>query len=161
MIKEKLNWVDNLKAIGIFAVILGHISSPFSAFIYSWHMPLFFILAGFFINLVFYFGIPTLDMANKNYENAFLNIIYAISIIFVLILILKKLDLKSELLTIWGGNTMLLFIIHPYTNNISHIIVEKLHFGDWYLKFFISLVFLQGVLFIKQRFENRGIFRYV
>lgn len=49
MTKEKLNWIDNLKAIGILAVILGHIASPFGAFIFSWHMPLFFILAGFFI----------------------------------------------------------------------------------------------------------------
>jgi len=31
------------------AVVLGHIASPFSSFIYSWHMPLFFFLAGFFI----------------------------------------------------------------------------------------------------------------
>jgi len=74
---------------------------------------------------------------------------------------LKKLDFKSKLLTTWGGNTMLLFIIHPYTNNIAHIVVEKLHFGDWYLKFFISLILLQCVLLIKQRFENRGVFRYV
>jgi len=56
---------------------------------------------------------------------------------------------------------MLLFIIHPYTNNIAHIIIEKLHFGDWYLKLFISLLLLQIVLFIKSKFENRGIFKYV
>lgn len=311
MTKEKLNWIDNLKAIGILAVILGHMASPFGAFIYSWHIPLFFILAGFFIKyelstkefiikdfkrlmipyfifaivglvletikrialhredleylhelqgifiwmdmpslintygfvlwflpalffgrvflflinkqvtsiliqsiiililfslsflinlpfgvdnslnailfifigsaffrfyqddkklfilplilvvLVFYFGVPALDMANKTYENVFVNVLYAISLIFILIAILKKLDFKSKLLTIWGGNTMLLFIIHPYTNNIAHIVVEKLHFGDWYLKFFISLVLLQGVLLIKQRFENRGVFKYV
>lgn len=311
MIKEKLNWVDNLKAIGIFAVILGHIASPFSAFIYSWHMPLFFILAGFFIKyeisekefiikdfkrliipyfifafiglsletvkrivlnreslnylyeikgifiwmdmsslintygfvlwflpalffarlliflinkicasifiqfifvlllfsfsffvnlpfgvdnslnallfifvgsvffrfyqddkklfilplilvvLVFYFGIPVLDVANKNYENVFVNILYAFSIIFIFVIILKKIDLKSKLLTIWGKNTMLLFIIHPYTNNIAHIIVEKFNFGDWYLKFFISLIILQSILQIKLKFENRGIFKYV
>lgn len=311
MTKEKLNWIDNLKAIGILAVILGHIASPFSSFIYSWHMPLFFILAGFFINyklstkefikkdfkrfiipyflfaiiglvletvkrivlnrealdyfheingifiwmdmsslintygfvlwflptlffarvfvfvinkqiasvlmqfiivlvlflisfslnlpfaidnalnailfiflgslffrlyqeneilyilpliligLVFYIGVPTLDMASKTYENIFVNILYAISLIFILIVILKRLNFKSKLLTIWGSNTMLLFITHPYTNNIAHIFVEKLHFGDWYLKFFISLVLLQIILFIKQKFGNRGIFKYV
>jgi len=56
---------------------------------------------------------------------------------------------------------MLLFIIHPYTNNIAHIVVENIQVGDWYLKFFISLLLLQGVLFIKQRFENIGVFKYV
>jgi hypothetical protein len=56
---------------------------------------------------------------------------------------------------------MLLFIMHPYTNNIAHIVVEKVQFGEWYLKFFISLMLLQIMLFIKQRFEDKGIFKYV
>ncbi|MGJ0353762.1 acyltransferase family protein [Aliarcobacter cryaerophilus] len=311
MTKEKLIWIDNLKAIGIFAVILGHIASPFGTFIYSWHMPLFFMIAGFFIkfdlslkefiikdfkrlmipyflfaivgllletikritlhresldyiheikavfiwmdmsslintyafvlwflptlffsrvflvvinkfiqniffqffivtilfscsflvqlplgidnslnailflflgnvffrfyqeNKILYFlpillvglyiiyGLPSLDMATKTYQNVFLNIVFASSVVYFFILVFKKLNYTSKLLTIWGGNTMLLFIMHPYTNNIAHIIVEKLQFGDWYLKFFISLVLLQGVLFIKQRFKNRGLFKYV
>ena len=311
MTKEKLNWIDNLKAIGIFAVILGHIASPFGTFIYSWHMPLFFIIAGFFIKfeltikefiikdfkrlmipyflfaliglgietlkrialhresldyiheiqavfiwmdmtslinsyafvlwflvalffariflvilnkyikniafqfliifalflcsflinlpfgidnalnallflfigniyfrfyqenkflyilpfimlvLYFIFGIPSLDMASKNYSNIFINILFAIGIIFMMIVFLKKVNYSSKFLTLWGGNTMLLFIIHPYTNNIAYIIVEKLHFGDWYLKFFISIVLLRCGLFIKKRFDNIGIFKYV
>jgi len=311
MTKERLNWVDNLKAMGIFAVILGHIASPFGSFIFSWHMPLFFMIAGFFIKyevpvkefiikdfkrlmipyfifaivglvletikrialhresldylhelqgvfiwmdmtslinsyafvlwflpalffsrvilvtidkliqniflqflvvsilfsfsflvqlpfaidnslnailflfsgsvffrfyqenkilyllpivlvgLYIFYRLPSLDMATKSYQNVILNIVFAVSMVYLFILLLKKLNYTSKLLTIWGGNTMLLFIIHPYTNNIAHIVVEKLHFGDWYLKFFISLLLLQGVLFIKQRFENRGVFKYV
>ena len=47
--KLKLQWVDTLKTIGILAVILGHIASPFGQFIFSWHMPLFFVVSGFFI----------------------------------------------------------------------------------------------------------------
>jgi acyltransferase len=38
-----------LKGIAILAVIFGHISSPLTAFIFAWHMPLFFFLSGFFI----------------------------------------------------------------------------------------------------------------
>ncbi len=45
----KLEWVDTLKFVGIIAVIMGHIASPLGTFIFSWHMPLFFMLAGFFI----------------------------------------------------------------------------------------------------------------
>lgn len=311
MIKQKINWIDNLKLLGILSVILGHIASPFGAFIYSWHIPLFFMIAGFFIKfdlsikdfikkdfkrlmvpyfifaivgltletikriglhregldyihelqgvflwmdmsslmnsyafvlwflpalffsrvllvifhkyienlffqfilvcvlfsisfmielpfgidnslnailfvfignnffkyyqdikllyilpfltvlIYFAFGIPSLDIASKNYDNIFTNIFFAGGIIYIIILILKKLDYSNNLLKIWGGNTMLIFIIHPYTNNIAHIVVEKLHFGDWYLKFFISLVLLQILLLIKQRFENKGIFKYV
>ena len=51
MLRERESWVDNLKVFGILAVILGHISSPPQAFIFTWHMPLFFIISGFFINI--------------------------------------------------------------------------------------------------------------
>lgn len=43
---------DELKGIGILLVILGHClpwNSPFRVFIYSFHMPLFFIVAGYFL----------------------------------------------------------------------------------------------------------------
>lgn len=312
--KEKIEWINGLKAIGILAVILGHIASPFSSFIFSWHMPLFFMIAGFFIkfelpfrtfavknfnrlmipyfifafiglgaeilkrmalhrenlnyideikgilvgmdmnalihhygfvlwflpalffakmilygiqkittNILFslmlisiffgisfyvdlpfaidnafnasfwifigyiffnfyqeykllyilplliipigmIFGIPTLDMASKSYSNIAVNIIWVISVIYSLIAVLKKLNCSkntAKLFTLWGGNTMLLFILHPYTNNIAHIMVEKLHFGDWYLNVLISLALLQIILFIKLKLKNKGIFKYV
>lgn len=40
--------LDYAKGIGIFLVVLGHHSSIFTSYIYSFHMPLFFILAGVF-----------------------------------------------------------------------------------------------------------------
>jgi len=309
--KNNILWVNNLKVFGILAVILGHISSPLGGFIYSWHMPLFFILSGFFIkfnlpikeffikdfqrlmvpyflfalvglvvealkrialhrdsldylheikgifiwmdmtslinsyafvlwflptlffarmflvaihkcieNVVFQFivvailfttsffvelpfaidnslnailflfignifyksyqekyilyslpfmataiylvyGIPSLDIATKSYNNIVLNIFFSVSVVYIMIAIFKRINYSNKLLTIWGGNIMLLFIVHPYTNNIAYIMVEKIHFGDWYLKFFISLALLQIILWIKQKFENKGIFRYV
>jgi fucose 4-O-acetylase-like acetyltransferase len=48
-IKTKDVSVDTLKGLAILAVIFGHIASPLSSFIYSWHMPLFFFISGFFI----------------------------------------------------------------------------------------------------------------
>lgn len=308
---QKIEWINNLKILGILAVILGHIASPLGGFIYSWHMPLFFILAAFFIKFdltfkefvkkdfkrimipyfifaifglfvetlkrlvlhrdsldyvhelqgiflwmneqtlshtyafvlwflpalffsrlflfiinkyieslsmqilvitilflcsfyinlpfsidnglnaiiflfignLFYksyqdnkflyllpiiciiiyltFGIPNLDMASKYYSNIFVNVLWAISVVFIIIVLIKKINYSNKLLSMWGSNTMLLFIIHPYTNNIAYLVVEKLHFGDWYLKFFISLILLQFVLLLKLKFENKGIFKYV
>jgi len=46
----KVNWVDSLKGFAVILVVLGHISSPLSSLIYSFHMPLFFIASGFFLN---------------------------------------------------------------------------------------------------------------
>ncbi len=47
--KKRVYWVDNLRAFSILAVILGHIATPLTAFIFSWHMPLFFFVSGFFL----------------------------------------------------------------------------------------------------------------
>ena len=41
--------IDLIKSIGILLVVLGHINSPFGKIIYSFHMPLFFIISGAFI----------------------------------------------------------------------------------------------------------------
>lgn len=312
--QERINWVYTLKTIGILAVILGHINSPFSNFIFSWHMPLFFIMSGFFINLetpykiflkknftrlmvpyfVFsfigliieaikrtalhreslnyiqelkgillgmdmeslknhygfvlwflpalffsrqilffinkltknimhqhffisilflvsfyitlpfaidnsfnvllwiYFGrvfykniktnpyvnflpvllisilifyhIPHLDVASKNYGNKILNLIWASSFTGTLILILKKTKYTkplSNIFSTWGNETMIIFIIHPYTNNIAHILIEKYQWGSWLSKLIISLALMHFVLVIKKKYNNIGLFKYV
>ncbi len=45
-----LLWVDLLKFFGLIFVILGHINSPFSKFIYSWHPTVSGLLSGLQIN---------------------------------------------------------------------------------------------------------------
>lgn len=50
--KERLLYVDTLKAFGIILVVMGHVfhdsDSIVSHFIYAFHMPLFFLLSGVF-----------------------------------------------------------------------------------------------------------------
>lgn len=49
---KRIAWIDYLKAIGIFLVVIGH-SNPLASirkWIYSFHMPLFFIVAGLTFN---------------------------------------------------------------------------------------------------------------
>lgn len=55
---KRVEWVDMAKAIGMIAVVLGHAIHPLVAdpkmstafsVIYWWHMPLFFIIGGFFL----------------------------------------------------------------------------------------------------------------
>ena len=312
MLKDKLKfqWVDTLKTIGILAVILGHIASPFGQFIFSWHMPLFFVVSGFFIKFnlsfsdffikdfkrlmvpyfifsfvglgaeflkrlllhreelnllvemkgilfhmdmsslsnhygfvlwflptlffsrlflfliqkithnVFYglivvvllfvisfyvdlpfaldnalnsviwvyigfvyfnyyqqnkilyllpilgalvllfFGLPVLNMADKIYSNEVLVIVWALSVIYTFILILKNIP-DSSYFNQWGKYTMLLFVFHPYTNNAAHIIVERIHPNAWYLSFGISLLLLYMLILIKKKVGNKGLFKYV
>jgi fucose 4-O-acetylase-like acetyltransferase len=63
-LENKLLWVDNFKNLGILAVILGHIASPLGGFIFSFHMPLFFIVAGFFIK----FDLTFKEFVSKDFK---------------------------------------------------------------------------------------------
>lgn len=48
MHKERIDWVDTLKGIGIILVILGHVPAlNIIGYIFSFHMPLFFFISGF------------------------------------------------------------------------------------------------------------------
>ena len=53
MAQRRILWLDQLKAVGFYCVILGHMCMPASAinWIYSFHMPLFFLVSGFTLNL--------------------------------------------------------------------------------------------------------------
>lgn len=51
--QQRVEWVDIAKGIGILLVVLGHCLPPYSLMnriIFSFHMPLFFIISGFFFN---------------------------------------------------------------------------------------------------------------
>lgn len=47
LVNKRELWIDVFRGIGILTVVLGHTSFPFNKFIYGFHMPLFFFLAGF------------------------------------------------------------------------------------------------------------------
>ena len=52
-IKNRLNFIDVAKGIGIILVVLGHLNSaeqPVRNFIYSFHMPFFFVVSGMFFS---------------------------------------------------------------------------------------------------------------
>lgn len=50
--QHRIQWVDVAKALGIIAVVIGHASAQHGTLyqvLYWWHMPLFFMIGGFFI----------------------------------------------------------------------------------------------------------------
>lgn len=53
MEKQREIWIDVLKGIAIILVVIGHnCSMPFAHFIYTFHMPLFFLISGFLLTPV-------------------------------------------------------------------------------------------------------------
>lgn len=45
--EERIAWVDTMKAFLIISVVIGHSTSPLVTYIYLFHMPAFFMLAGY------------------------------------------------------------------------------------------------------------------
>lgn len=76
---EKIKWIDQFKGFGILLVVIGHISTPLSNLIYSFHMPLFFLASGFFLNKDENFIFLLKKNSKKIYIPFF--IFYAISLI--------------------------------------------------------------------------------
>lgn len=49
IIKKRLAYIDICKGIGMLAIIIGHLGVPsISKFLYTFHVPLFFLISGFF-----------------------------------------------------------------------------------------------------------------
>ena len=48
MLAKRLEYIDFIKGFGIFLVVLGHATLPRSPYIYSFHVPLFFFISGYF-----------------------------------------------------------------------------------------------------------------
>ena len=91
MIQERVLWIDKLKAFGILSVILGHIQSPFGAFIFSWHMPLFFFLSGFFIHN----DRPLREFLNRDFRR-FMIPFFIFTLIAMMIEPIKRIILNRE-----------------------------------------------------------------
>lgn len=45
--EKRLEWIDWMKALGIYLIVLGHFYSIGEKFIYVFHVPLFFVISGF------------------------------------------------------------------------------------------------------------------
>lgn len=50
--KIRIEWIDGAKGIGILLMVIGHAGAPdfLRHWIYGFHMPMFFIIAGFVYN---------------------------------------------------------------------------------------------------------------
>jgi fucose 4-O-acetylase-like acetyltransferase len=159
------NAMNSVLWIFIGSVLFGILNSENKVHLSQYSHTITLLLPAVVIVIIYaYWGIPKLDMSSLKYANKILNVLWVVSLFMLFTHLCKALTSKAKkegLLVQWAGGTMMLFILHPYTNNISHIIVEKLHFGGWPLKLTISLILLQLLLIIKQRFSNQWIFKYV
>ncbi len=82
MEKVRYNWVDWVKVIGIWLVTLGHgnlVSEEMQQFIYSFHMPLFFVLSGYLFKVL-----SIKDRVRKDFQTLIIPYLGINSICFML-----------------------------------------------------------------------------
>lgn len=68
--KERIAWIDQLRSIAFLFVIIGHVALPkeMQSLIYSFHMPLFFLISGLTINREKLISIPLKDYILKQFK---------------------------------------------------------------------------------------------
>jgi hypothetical protein len=92
---------------------------------------------------------PVLNLSSKEFENIHLNFFWCVSIISILFPIFNYIR-RSTFLNFLGINSMFIFIVHPYTNNISFLILEYFDVNIFYWNFILSL-FLISIITITFR----------
>lgn len=142
-------YMNLLKALGIIAVVMGHASSPFTSIIYSYHMPLFFFISGYFFKDK-YLDRP-LDFVKRRFKSLYLTFVLY-ELFFVLI--------RNLLINI---NVYTSDQVPPITELKQFLVLLKTllsfsYTGDmmlgafWFLKslFFVNILFLLISLIFKK-----------
>ncbi len=145
------NFIDFLKGVGIFLVILGHHQNSINGWIYSFHMPLFFLLAGVFHkNEEKYF-----DFFKKKIKSLVIPYFFFAIILFLFWLIIGR---KFGEATIKNTSIKECFIGIFYGENIKEISSMEWGVPIWFLLclflisnifYFISKLNLKKVIFIE------------
>lgn len=122
------------------------------------------------LSIAYFAGMPQLDLATKNLDHFFVALPYTFSIIISVLYLAYYLNscerppLKviSAALSGFGAESMLVYIVHPYTNNGAYLI--STHFfgeGYWFITFAITMAMLMVVMRIKLRYRGTLLFKYL
>jgi len=86
-------------------------------------------------------------MAFKIAGSPVINILYAFGIIMELVFIFRNIDTK--ILSVLGEKSMLIYGLHPYTNNLAFILIFSRYKEGWWLQFIVSMICLFVILWIR------------
>ncbi|MGE7952168.1 acyltransferase family protein [Lysinibacillus xylanilyticus] len=156
--KEHFNWIDVLKGLGIILVILGHIrlSPELINYIYLFHMPLFFFISGYLMNISKYNSMG--QLVKKKTRTLLIPYITfsAISIICYSVIGHKDIDVSATVLSIIEGkrneiyfNVPLWFLVGLFVVEMMYYIQKKLLKNDILLLILAILINYIAVVFLK------------
>ena len=96
---REANWIDALKGLGIILVFLGHIGetgSSFRLYLYTFHVPLFFVLAGYIYDAEKYNQIPLEQQIRQKAKQYLLPYIIMVGINIIIAILIQLLNQGPE-----------------------------------------------------------------
>jgi len=159
---KRIEYIDIARGIGILLVVMGHndfaVISPFAyQVIYSFHMPLFFFLSGYFLKT----AIPFFDFLKKRFNSLLKPYLFIIFIIYFTSVSFEKMGFKTALQRIvkslYGAGyyidwVQLWFLPHLFVVSLYAFLFFAI-FGRWNNRYvrWIALVATLGIssLFLK------------
>lgn len=124
----------------------------------------------FLVIFVSVVGMQPLDLATKNIGNPVRSIPYTAAVILIIVWLLHRgvtyTDLSNGrvfgLLNLFGRHSMLVLVLHVYTNNAADILVNHvLGEGYWYVTFIVSAAVVYLFILMKQRYAGSFVFKYL
>src|SRR5574339_9345 len=159
---KRIEYLDIARGIGILLVVLGHndfgaLSPFFHKVIYSFHIPLFFFLSGYFINV----ATPFFDYFKKRFHSVLKPYLFTIFLIYFTSVSFEKMGFQTALLRItkslYGSGYYLdwvqlwflphLFVVSLYAYFLvlllSRLNNRPLRWGILLVTLWVSTLFLQ------------------
>jgi acyltransferase len=140
-INERLVWVDNLKAIGIYFIFLGHldINSQAVQYLFSFHVPIFFFISGYLFDSSKYEVFKTFFLRRlKTLIVPYF--FFAFTLFFLWLFIIREFSIKGEALK-----------IHPLTLIMRIFYSGGLNYGESVpinaMLWFLTCLFLLEIIF--------------
>lgn len=138
---KRINWIDSIKGFGIILVVLGHTSGIdiyLYKFIYSFHMPLFFILSGYLWNYKKYRVFSFRDIFLKKFKLYILPYFF-FAIVNLILQILWRIIILRDMLSISE--------IYNYLFGILYCYADVQHMPNCSPIWFLMCLFLSSILF--------------
>ena len=103
--RERIVWIDQLRSIAFLFVIIGHVALPkeMKSLIYSFHMPLFFLISGLTVNREKIINTPMLDYVKKQAKSLIVPYFWMSFLCYPLWYFAFHMISDSTKLTPWGA----------------------------------------------------------
>ena len=102
-----------------------------------------------FLLISLVYGVPELNISTKYFESILINLIWTCALSFFLFILFINLKFNLKALKYLGINSLLIFLIHPYTNNIAYYVAS-----NYFLQLSISITILVLITYSLNNFKR-------